>query len=73
MAQATGSENIGLERPLPGLLAPAAVLSPSRITLDNNRKIRRQPDRENAFARASGGGSGSATQLSPVPVSDSKG
>jgi len=69
MAQATGSENIGLERPLPGLLAPAAVLSPSRITLDNNRKIRRQPDRENAFARASGGGN--ATGVEPSPAFES--
>jgi hypothetical protein len=31
------------------------VLSPSRITPENNGKIRPQPDRENAFARASGG------------------
>jgi hypothetical protein len=55
MAQATGPENIGPERPLPGLLALAPVLSPSRITLENNGKIRQQPDRENAFAGASGG------------------
>ena len=34
------------------------MLSPSRITLENNGKIRPQPDRENAFARASGGGNG---------------
>jgi len=34
------------------------VLSPSRITLENNGKIRPRPDRENAFARASGGGDG---------------
>jgi len=31
------------------------VNSPSRITLENNGKIRPQPDRENAFAGASGG------------------
>jgi transposase len=30
-------------------------LSPTRITLGNNGKIRPSPDRENAFARASGG------------------
>jgi len=36
------------------------VLSPSRITLENNEKIRPQPDRENAFARASGGATGTA-------------
>jgi len=36
------------------------VLSPSRITLENNEKIRQQPDRENGFARASGGGNGSS-------------
>jgi hypothetical protein len=42
-------------------LAPALVLSPSRITLENNGKIRPQPDRENAFVGASGGGSYSGT------------
>ena len=36
------------------------VNSPSRITLENNGKIRRQPDRENAFAGASGGATGTA-------------
>ena len=61
----TGPENIGPERPLPGLLAPGPVLSPSRITLENNEKIRPQPDRENAFARASGGGDGPDVQPSP--------
>lgn len=49
-AQATGPENIKPERPLPGLLAPRPVLSATRITLENNGKIRPQPDRENAFA-----------------------
>ena len=32
-----------------------AVKCSTRITLENNGKIRPQPDRENAFARASGG------------------
>src|SRR6056297_515251 len=35
--------------------APCPVLSPSRITLENNGKIRPQPDRENSFIWASGG------------------
>jgi hypothetical protein len=54
-AQATGLENIGPERTFPDLFARTPVLSPSRITLENNGKIRPQPDRENTFARASGG------------------
>ena len=60
-AQSSGPENIALERPLPAHLVPEPVLSPSRITLENNRKIRPQPDRENAFARASGGVEGIRT------------
>ena len=46
------------------------VDSSSRITLENNGKIRRQPDRENAFARASGGGSGIRTHgdIAATPV-----
>ena len=48
------------------LLARGPVLSPSRITLENNEKIRPQPDRENAFARASGGEEGIRT-LERVP------
>ena len=59
--QATGPENIGPERPLPGLLAAAPVLSPSRITLENNGKIQPWPDRENAFVAASGGEGGIRT------------
>jgi hypothetical protein len=39
------------------------VLSPSRIILEYNGKIRPQPDRENAFARASSGDEGSIRQL----------
>ena len=50
LAQSSGPENTGPERPLPGHLAQRPVLSPSRITLENNEKIRPQPDRENAFA-----------------------
>ena len=68
-AQATGSENIDPERPLPDLLARGPVLSPSRITLENNGKIRPQPDRENAFARASGGGGGIRTHGGVSPSS----
>ena len=60
-AQSRGPENIGPERPLPGLLARGPVLSPSRITLEYNEKIRPRPDRENAFAGASGGETGIRT------------
>lgn len=63
LSQAIGPENIGSKRRLPGLLALRPVLSPSRITLENNGKIRPQPYRENAFARASGGGN--ATTVEP--------
>ena len=42
------------------------VNSPCHITLENNGKIRPQPDRENAFARASGGGDGPDIQPSLV-------
>jgi len=61
---------MGLEGPLPGLLPLGAVLSPSRITLENNGKIQPQPDRENAFARASGGGDATGIQpsLPPKPL-----
>jgi hypothetical protein len=65
-AQATGLENIGPERTLLGLLTPGPVLSFPRITLEYNGKIRPQPDRENAFARASGGQRGIRT-LETVP------
>jgi hypothetical protein len=44
-------------------LAPTPVLSPTRITLENNGKIRSQPDRENAFAGASRGAD--ATDVEP--------
>jgi hypothetical protein len=49
-AQSSGPENIGPERPLPGHLPAGSVLSPPRITLENNEKIRPQPDRENSFS-----------------------
>jgi hypothetical protein len=49
-----------------GLLAVRPVLSPTRITLENNGKIRPRPDRENAFAGASGGGKGTGIQPSPI-------
>jgi hypothetical protein len=63
-AQSSGPENTGPERLLSGLLARGPVLSPSRITLENNEKIRPQPDRENDFAEASGGGKGSSRETS---------
>ena len=43
------------------------VKSPSRITLENNGKIRPRPDPENLFAGASGGGDGSDIQPS-LPI-----
>jgi hypothetical protein len=58
LAQSSGSENTGPSRQLLTPLAPRPVLSPARITLENNGKIRTQPDRENAFAGASGGEKG---------------
>ena len=57
---------MGPERPPLGLLAQVPVFSVSRITPENNGKIRPQPDRENAFAGASGGGDGSDIQPSFV-------
>ncbi len=42
-------------------MAVGSVLSPTRITLENNGKIRSKPDGENAFARASGGDEGIRT------------
>ena len=65
LAQSSGPENIDPERPLSGLLAQRPVLSRTRITLENNGKIRPQPDRENAFARENGGGDGPDIQPSP--------
>lgn len=51
---------MGPERPLPGHFALGPVLSRSRTTLENNGKIRPQPDQENAFSGSSGGGNGTA-------------
>ena len=61
MAQATGPENIGPERTLPGLLALWPVNSLFRITIENKGKFRQQPDRENAFAGENGGEEGIRT------------
>ena len=44
------------------------MLSPFRITLENNGKIRLEPDRENAFARASGGETGIRTLGGVTPT-----
>ena len=43
-----------------------AVFSPPRITLENNGKIRPQPDWENSFSRASGGGTGTPVEPSLI-------
>ena len=50
-AQATGQKNVCPERTPPGLLAPKPAHSPSRITHENNGKIRLRLDRRNACAR----------------------
>lgn len=63
-AQSTGLENIGHERTLSSHLAPRPVLSATRITLENNGKIRPRPDRENAFSRACGGGAETGSEPS---------
>lgn len=55
MAQSSGVENIGLERPFPSLPAQRLVLSLTRITPENSGKIRPKPDRESGFRRAIGG------------------
>ena len=56
----------GAEKTDFAVCADVAALSPSRITPENNEKIRPQPDRENAFARSGGGGDGSGGEPSPV-------
>ena len=50
-----------VRRMLRSLLVPRPVLSLSTVTLENNEKIRPQPERENAFSRASGGEEGIRT------------
>jgi hypothetical protein len=64
LAQAAGPENIGAERPLSAFLGSVPVLSPARITLENNGKIRPTPDAEKQFSTATGGGDGPGTQPS---------
>ena len=54
-AKATGLENISPERTLSGPVGNAPVNSLTRITPENNGKIRPEPGRENRFVRASGG------------------
>eukprot|EP01031_Cornospumella_fuschlensis_P045231 gene45230-biopygen36120 len=49
-----------------GYVALGPVLSPTRITPENNGKIWPQPDRENDFAEANGGSIGIRT-LETVP------
>ena len=59
----------GENRPAETAFAPFAsrsVFSSFRITLENNEKIRQQPDRENAFAAASGGAEGTGVERSPI-------
>lgn len=46
---------MGPERPLPSFLPLGPVLSSTRITPENNEKIRPEPGGENTFAGASGG------------------
>ena len=58
VVQLRGPENIGLQRTIPAAASKSPVQSHLRITLENNEKIRPEPDRENAFARASGGWEG---------------
>jgi len=63
-AQATGLENIGSERTLSGLSAQGPVLSPTRITLENNEKIWPMPGGEKLSLKASGGGNATGVQPS---------
>ena len=53
--------DIGTERALPGGLAPREVNSLSRITLENNGKVRPEPDWEKLFNGLSGGRGGIRT------------
>ena len=56
------------ERVKLALMVPAAMNSPSRITLENNGKIRPQPVRENTFPSKDGGGNGTGIQRSLGPL-----
>jgi hypothetical protein len=62
--QSSGPENIGQERPLSGRLAPRQVNSLSRTTLENNGKIRPEPDWEKLFNGLSGGEKGADVKRS---------
>ncbi len=62
--QSRALENIGPERPLSGHFTAVLVDSPSRITLENNGKIRAWPDGEKLSAKASGGGNATGVQPS---------
>ncbi len=64
MPKSREAENPAIERAAFGELMRSAVKWASATTLENNEKIRPQPDRENAFARASGGEDG--TQIQPL-------
>ena len=64
----TGLENTATERTLLGRQMRMPVNSPTRITLENNGKIRPLPDRENALAKASGGGGGIRTHGGVPPT-----
>ena len=55
-----------MEKTLMGGQTWMPVNSPSRITPENNGKIRQKPDRENAFVMACGGGNGTEVQPSLV-------
>jgi hypothetical protein len=61
----TGLANIGAEGTLSVFPGNVPVDSATRITPENNGKIRPSQDRENAFVRASGGGG--ATAIEPPP------
>ncbi|MAI91751.1 MAG: hypothetical protein CBB65_15035 [Hyphomonadaceae bacterium TMED5] len=63
VVQLRGPENIGLQRTIPAAASKSPVQSHLRITLENNEKIRPEPDRENAFARESGGASATGIEL----------
>ena len=57
-AQSRGPENIGLKRTCPAAVLRTPVLSLTRITLENNEKIRIRTRAENGFAGGVGGGDG---------------